>query len=77
MKRLLVTAAAVLAVPLAALACGGGSDPDAASAADTLTRAQKDSIVADMPLPGAGGVGAAMRARDNANARTEGHDSIG
>lgn len=73
MKRILLTAVAAVAVA----ACGAaGESDDSASAADTLTRAQKDSIVADMPLPGAGGVGAAMRARDNANSRTERHDTI-
>lgn len=58
-------------------ACGGDSDDDQQTAADTLTRAQKDSIVADLPIPGAGGVGAAMQARDRANERTAAHDSIG
>ena len=41
-----------------------------------LTRAQKDSIVAEMPIPGASAVGSAMQARDRANARTETHDTI-
>lgn len=58
-------------------ACGGDSgEEDGRTTADTLTRAQKDSIVADMPIPGAGAVGAAMRARDRANARTADHDTI-
>lgn len=42
-----------------------------------LTREQKDSIVADLPIPGASGVGGALEARDRANARTAAHDSIG
>ena len=61
---------------LAMWACGqdsGGTQ----SAADTLTRAQKDSIVPTLPIPGASGVGRALNARDAANARTEAHDSIG
>ncbi len=43
---------------------------------DTLTRRQKDSIIAEMPLPGAGGVGRALEAQDAANARARLHDSI-
>ena len=62
---------------LALHACGGSGDEASASAADTLSRAQKDSIVSQLPIPGARGVGAAMQARDAANARTEGHDTIG
>lgn len=57
--------------------CGGASDDGTRSAADTLTRAQKDSIIADMPIPGASAVGAAMDARDRSNARAEDHDTIG
>jgi len=71
-KRLMV-----MLLATAVAACGGDSDDDAQTAADTLTRAQKDSIVADLPVPGAGAVGAAMRARDQANERTDTHDSIG
>ena len=66
----------VAAIAFAITACKGGNG-DAQAAADTLTRAQKDSIVASLPIPGASGVGRAMQARDNANARTEGHDTIG
>lgn len=55
------------------VACG---DSDAQAPAAELTRAQKDSIVADLPIPGANAVGNAMQARDRANARTEAHDTI-
>ena len=41
-----------------------------------LTRAQKDSIVADLPIPGASGVGNAMQARDRANTRAAAHDEL-
>jgi hypothetical protein len=54
-------------------ACGG----DAPAEQTELTREQKDSIVADLPIPGASAVGDAMRARDAANERTAAHDSIG
>jgi len=70
-KRLMVLSLAALSG-----ACSGGGE-DAQTAADTLTRAQKDSIVADLPVPGASGVGAAMQARDRANTRTADHDTIG
>ncbi len=66
-----------ISLVLALAACGGDVDEDGQAAADTLTRAQKDSIVADLPIPGAGAVGAAMRSRDRANERTATHDSIG
>jgi len=52
--------------------CGSGE----AAPGVELTRAQKDSIISGMPLPGASGVGAAMQARDRANARTEAHDTL-
>lgn len=66
----------VIVTALALAACAGETG-DAQVAADTLTRAQKDSIVATLPIPGASGVGGAMRARDLANERTARHDSIG
>lgn len=66
--------AAFLAVALHAC---GGSEGETVSVADTLTRAQKDSIAASLPVPGAGAVGAAMRARDAAQARAAAHDSMG
>lgn len=72
MKRLVTTATIVLAL----CACSGGGG-DAQTAADTLSRAQKDSIIADMPIPGAGAVGAALDARDRANDRVNQHDTIG
>ena len=65
----------ILVCTLATLGATCGGD-DGGQAADTLTRAQKDSIVADLPVPGAGAVGAAMEARDRAGARAEAHDTI-
>ena len=59
-----------------ALSLGACGPSETENAANDLTRAQKDSIVASLPVPGAGGVGRAMEARDRANARTEAHDSI-
>ena len=57
------------------LMVGCSEGEESASGAD-LTRDQKDSIVASLPVPGAAGVGRAMEARDRANARSAEHDSI-
>jgi len=43
---------------------------------DTLTRRQKDSIIATLPLPGARGVGAALRSNDRAQERADRLDSL-
>ena len=64
------TAAAALIIGAAACAAEPSEQTE-------LTREQKDSIVADLPIPGASGVGGALEARDRANARTADHDSIG
>ena len=72
MKRALIVAVAVMGV----WACGSSAG-DTQSAADTLTRRQKDSLIATMPIPGAGAVGRAMDAVDRANARVADHDTIG
>jgi hypothetical protein len=63
----------VLFLALSTAACG---EADAGEQTE-LTRARKDSIVADLPVPGASGVGRAMDARDRANARTADLDSVG
>lgn len=72
MKRVLIVATAVLGL----WACGQSDQSASDQAADTLTRRQKDSIVSTLPVPGSGGVGAAMDAVDKANARVEQHDTI-
>lgn len=73
MRRLLLVAAATLGV----WACAqGAGDAGGQTAADTLTRRQKDSIVSTLPIPGASGVGDARRAVDRANARVQQHDTI-
>ena len=60
---------------LGAWACGQSAGDDA-SAADTLTRRQKDSIISTMPIPGAGGVGRALDAQDASRDRSRALDSI-
>ena len=52
-----------LLLALAAAGCGG-SQSKSAESPDTLTRRQRDSILANSRIPGARGVGAAMRAAD-------------
>ena len=55
---------------------GAETGGDQAMAADTLTRRQKDSIVSTLPIPGAGAVGKALRASDQALDRALAHDTI-
>ena len=71
MKRVLVAVTAVISVG----ACGDSSG-DAQTAVDTLTRRQRDSLISEMPIPGAGGVGRALDAQDRARQRAEALDSI-
>lgn len=72
----------VLGLLIAALpACSsGGAGSDAAAddsvAADSLTRRQKDSAVAESGLPGARGVEGAMDASDAARERAARLDSL-
>lgn len=67
----------LLVLVLALSACpGGAADPPATSDRDTLTRRQRDSVAATLPIPGARGVGAAMEAADAASARAAHHDSL-
>lgn len=70
-------AAAIILMALTLQGCGASNDGSSESAEDTLTRAQRDSIAASLPIPGARGVGAALQARDRANTRTQVHDSLG
>lgn len=72
MRRILIVAAAVLGV----WACGEGAGSNQAAQADTLTRRQRDSVISEMPIPGASGVGTALEAADRAAARAEQHDTI-
>lgn len=73
-----VWAAVSLTVSVLALgACTGGGGEDSATNADTLTRAQKDSIISTLPVPGAGAVGAALDAAEKARTRAEVLDTLG
>ena len=68
-------AAVAAAAALGVWACSQGAG-DAESAADTLTRRQRDSIISTMPIPGARGVGTALDAQDAAAERAARLDSI-
>jgi hypothetical protein len=76
MRRYLGVAITAL---LLASCSGGGEEAgsSAAASADTLTRRERDSIIANSRLPQAGAVGKALGAADAASARTRAADSAG
>lgn len=57
------------------LGCGSGESGQTVNR-DTLTQRQKDSILANSKIPGARGVGSAMRASDSIGARVQRSDSL-
>lgn len=63
-------------VLLACTACSGGERNGDAAPGDTLTRAQRDSVIGASKLPGARGVQRALDTRDSANARNAAMDSL-
>jgi hypothetical protein len=65
-----------LLLPLLLASACSASDENEAAAPDTLTRAQRDSVIGASSLPGAGGVQRAIDARDTANARNAAMDSL-
>lgn len=68
---------AVLLLALALAGCPGpGPEDRSGNEADTLTREQRDSVTATLPIPGARGVGGALDAADAASARAARHDSL-
>ncbi len=76
MKRRLLFATVTM---LGISACGQGAGEgtaDAGTPADTLTTEQRDSVMATLPIPGIGGIGAARRAAGAAAERAEAHDTI-
>ena len=64
----------VIAVLLLLSACGGRSG--GAATRDTLTERERDSILAKSQIPGASGVGSALRAADSTSARIRATDSV-
>jgi hypothetical protein len=64
----------LLLIALLPLACDGGSG---GGARDTeLTQRERDSILAQSRIPGATGVGKAMRVADSASARIRAADNV-
>lgn len=64
-----------VALPIAALLVGCSSSDTAQNLRDTMTQRQRDSVLAQSGLPGAGGVGKALKAADSAKARQAQIDS--
>jgi hypothetical protein len=70
-------AIACAAIALVLLAgCSGGGPDSTATNADTLTRAQRDSVIGASRLPGAAGVRRALDVADSAAARQAAQDSL-
>ena len=57
-------------------ACGGKPEKSSAAPGDSLTERQRDSILAGSRIPGARGVGAAMRYADSTSAHIRATDSV-
>jgi len=65
----------LLLVP--AIGCGGGQTrTSGAAGGDTLSERQRDSMLAQSRIPGATGVGKAMRVADSTSARVRAADSV-
>lgn len=72
MKRVLLAMAAVFLIG----GCTGADTEEAVVPGDTLTRAQRDSVIGASALPGARSVQRAIDTRDTANARNSAMDSL-
>jgi hypothetical protein len=66
---------APVALALVLAACGGGSKAARVGTTDSLTERQRDSILAQSSIPGARGVGAAMRVADSTSAGIQRRDT--
>ena len=66
----------VVAVSLLLAACGGQTGKSGAASADSLTERQRDSMLAKSRIPGASGVGKAMRVADSTSAGIRAADSV-
>jgi hypothetical protein len=56
--------------------CSGGGEVPEAEAPPERTRAQRDSLLSTLPVPGAQGVGRALDAAGAAAERARQHDTI-
>jgi len=63
-------------VVLLLAACTSVKSAKSAAEGDSLTERQRDSILAQSRIPGASGVGRAMRAADSTSARIRATDSV-
>ena len=75
-ERFALRGATVLGLLLLSSCSGGGGEDSSSAAPDTLTRRQRDSIIANSQIPGAGAVGRAMGSADQAAARARAQDSV-
>ena len=66
-----------LLLVLVAGCSSGQSDSSQTVNRDTLTQRQRDSILAQSKIPGARGVGTAMRVADSTSARAQATDTVG
>ena len=57
-------------------ACGSGQSRSSSAAGDSLTERQRDSMLAKSKIPGASGVGKAMRVADSTSAGIRAADSV-
>ena len=64
-----ISVAALAALTVLSIGCDFMGDTSASNAADSLTRRQKNEIISTLPIPGASGVGRALRATDLAAER--------
>ena len=71
-----ISMAALAALTILSVGCSGGGGDASTSAADTLTRRQKNEIIRTLPVPGAGGVGRALDVSDQLADRAQRHDSL-
>jgi hypothetical protein len=70
------SAGIVVMLVLVGACSGSGDSADAAAARDTLTRAQRDSIIGASKLPGARSVQRAIDTSDSVAARNAAMDSL-
>jgi hypothetical protein len=71
-----MTRTVAVAAALAILAGCSSKPQQAANNRDTMTRRQKDSVLAQSGIPGAAGVGMALKVADSVKAKQAAADSI-
>lgn len=63
-------------IAIALIVVGCSSNDTAMNDRDTMTQRQRDSVLAQSSIPGAGGVGKALSAADSLRARNARLDSV-